>query len=95
LATLLAKGAAVIATMDAALGDIPDGALFCRDGIIEQVGPQTSLPRVADEVVSLADHVVIPGLINTHHHLFQNLTRAVPAAQSSSLFEWMKVLFPI
>jgi 8-oxoguanine deaminase len=95
LPTLLAKGAALVATMDATLGDIPNGALFCRDGFIEQIGPEASLPMVADEVLTLADHVIIPGLINTHHHLFQNLTRAVPAAQACSLFDWLKVLFPI
>jgi 8-oxoguanine deaminase len=93
--TLLVKGAALVVSMDAALGDIPDGAVFCRDGIIEQIGPAPALPTQADEVLDLADHIVIPGLVNTHHHLFQNLTRAVPAAQNASLFTWLKELLPI
>jgi 8-oxoguanine deaminase len=93
--TLLVKGAALVVSMDAALGDIPDGAVFCRDGIIEQIGPAPALPTQADEVLDLAGHIVIPGLVNTHHHLFQNLTRAVPAAQNASLFTWLKELLPI
>ena len=43
----------------------------------------------------LSDHVVIPGLINTHHHFYQTLTRAVPAAQNANLFNWLKTLYPI
>ena len=95
MSTLLVKNATLIATMDAALGDIPDGAIFCQDGVIRQIGPANALPRTADEVLELANHIVIPGLVNTHHHLFQNLTRAVPAAQDAPLFDWLKVLFPI
>jgi 8-oxoguanine deaminase len=95
MATLLVKNAALVVTMDAGLGDVPDGAIFCRDGVIQQIGPASALPRSADEVLDLANHVVVPGLINTHHHLFQNLTRAVPAAQDAPLFDWLKVLFPI
>lgn len=92
--TLLAS-APVIASMDPAVGDIADGAIFCRDGVIEQIGPASSLPRIADEVLDLRHHIVIPGLVNTHHHLFQNLTRAVPAAQDAALFGWLQALFPI
>ncbi|MYF07671.1 MAG: 8-oxoguanine deaminase, partial [Rhodospirillaceae bacterium] len=77
--TLLARNARVLAVMDDAGTEIPDGGLFCRDGIIEQVGPSTALPQSADEIIDLSDHVVVPGLVNTHHHLCQNLTRAVPA----------------
>ena len=95
MATLLVKNAALVVTMDAGLGDVPDGAIFCRDGVIQQIGPASALPRTADEVLDLANHIVVPGLINTHHHLFQNLTRAVPAAQNAPLFDWLKVLFPI
>lgn len=93
--TLLVKDAAVVATLDPGLGDIEDAGIFCRDGVIEQVGPSDTLPSSADEVLTLRDHVVIPGLVNTHHHLFQNLTRAVPAAQDATLFNWLKVLMPI
>ncbi len=89
------RNARVLAVMDDAGTEIPDGGLFCCDGIIEQVGPTADLPTVADQVIELADHVVIPGLVNTHHHLCQNLTRAVPMAQDASLFGWLQTLYPI
>ena len=50
---------------------------------------------VADEVLDLAGHVVIPGLINTHHHLYQNLTRALPAMTDKPLFGWLQSLYPL
>lgn len=93
--TLLVKDATLVATLDPALGDFRHAGLFCRDGVIEQVGPTGTLPATADEVLTLRNHVVIPGLVNTHHHIFQNLTRAVPAAQDATLFNWLKVLMPI
>lgn len=93
--TLLASNATLLATMDDAGTEIADGGLFVRDGVIEAVGRTADLPRQADETIDLAGHVVIPGLVNTHHHLFQNLTRAVPAAQDASLFGWLSALYPI
>lgn len=93
--TLLARNARVLAVMDDAGTEIPDGGLFCRDGVIERVGPSADLPETADEILDLTDHVVIPGLVNTHHHLCQNLTRAVPAAQNAPLFGWLQTLYPI
>ncbi|MGC8880632.1 MAG: 8-oxoguanine deaminase, partial [Anaerolineae bacterium] len=75
--------------------EIPEGGLFIRDGFIEQVGPTSELPETADEVLDLRGHIVIPGLINTHHHFYQTLTRAVPAAQNANLFNWLKTLYPI
>jgi len=95
MSTLLARNARVLAMMDDAGTEIPDGGLFCRDGVIEQVGPSAELPETADEIIDLTDHVVIPGLVNTHHHLCQNLTRAVPAAQNAPLFGWLQTLYPI
>ena len=81
--------------MDAQRREIPDGGLFIRDGFIEQAGPSAELPASADEALDLRGHVVFPGLINTHHHLYQTLTRAVPAAQDANLFNWLKTLYPI
>jgi len=95
VSTLLVKNAALVVSMDPSLGDIPDGAIFCRDGVIERIGPAATLPPTADEVLDLSHHIVIPGLVNTHHHLFQNLTRAVPAAQDAALFGWLQALYPI
>jgi len=93
--TLLVKHAAILVTMDDHRREIPDGGLFIRDGFIEQVGPTQDLPQAADEVLDLSGHVVLPGLINTHHHFYQTLTRAVPAAQDANLFNWLKTLYPI
>ena len=96
--TLLLKNADVLCTMSE-LGEneseIKGGGLFARNGIIEAVGESSSLPQIADTIIDMKGHVVIPGMVNTHHHLFQNLTRAVPAAQNSELFGWLKTLYPI
>ncbi|MDH4309007.1 MAG: 8-oxoguanine deaminase [Acidimicrobiia bacterium] len=91
MSTLLIKNAALLATM--AGEEIPGGGLFARNGWIEQIGPTDSLPSEADEVVDCSDHVVIPGLVNTHHHFYQTLTRAM--AQDSELFPWLVELYPI
>ncbi len=81
--------------MDNHRREIPDGGLFVRDGWIEQVGPTESLPTEADTVLDLEGHIVLPGLVNTHHHFYQTLTRAVPAAQDANLFNWLTTLYPI
>ena len=95
MSTLLVKHADMLVTMDAQRREIADGGLFIRDGRVEQVGPTASLPAAADEVCDLRGHLVLPGLVNTHHHLYQTLTRAVPAAQDANLFNWLKTLYPI
>ncbi len=95
MATLLVKHAKMLVTMDDRRREIPDGGLFIRSGFIEQVGPTGDLPDSADQVLDLRGHVVLPGLINTHHHFYQTLTRAVPAAQDANLFNWLKTLYPI
>ena len=93
--TLLARNAKILVTMDGARHEIAGGGLFARDGVIEAVGPSASLPQTADEVLDLQNHIVIPGLVNTHHHFYQNLTRVVPAGQDQLLFGWLKTLYPI
>ena len=92
--TLLIKNAYIV-TMDDRQWEIPEGGLFIRDGIIEKVGAMKDLPTDADEILDLKGHVVLPGLVNTHHHFYQTLTRAVPAAQDANLFNWLKTLYPI
>jgi len=94
MTTLLIKNAHIV-TMDDHQREIPGGGLFIRRGLIEEVGPMSELPATADEVLDLAGHVVVPGLVNTHHHFYQTLTRAVPAAQDANLFNWLKTLYPI
>jgi cytosine/adenosine deaminase-related metal-dependent hydrolase len=81
--------------MDDHRREIPDGGLFISDGFIEIVGPSSELPSQADEVLDLSGHILMPGLVNTHHHFYQTLTRAVPAAQNANLFNWLKTLYPI
>lgn len=93
--TLLVRNAALLVTMDGERREISDGGLFIRDGWIEQVGPTADLPTQADRTVTLDHHLVLPGLINTHHHLYQTLTRALPAAQDADLFHWLQTLYPI
>jgi 8-oxoguanine deaminase len=95
MTTMLVKNAHVLVTMDASRRELEGQALFIRDGLIEQIGFSSDLPYTADEILDLRDHVVLPGLVNTHHHLFQTLTRAVPAAQDADLFSWLRVLYPI
>lgn len=95
MSTLLVKNAALLVTMDSGRREIVNGGLFARNGFIEQVGPSDKLPQTADEVIDLRDHLVLPGLVNTHHHFYQTLTRAVPAAQNANLFNWLKTLYPI
>ena len=75
--------------------EIRDAGLYARDGVIEQVGPTASLPDDADQIIDMTGHVVIPGMVNTHHHLFQNLTRVVPPAQDAPLFGWLQTLYPV
>ena len=95
MTTTLIRNATVVVTMDAERREIEGGGLFIRDGWIEQVGATEELPAAADEIVDLAGHVVSPGMVNTHHHLYQTLTRAVPGAQDAGLFDWLKTLYPI
>jgi cytosine/adenosine deaminase-related metal-dependent hydrolase len=95
MATLLVKHARVLVTMDDERREIADGALFVRDRVIEAVGATSDLPAAADEVLDLRDHVVLPGLVNTHHHMYQSLTRAVVNGQNQELFGWLRALYPI
>ena len=95
MTTLLLKNADVLVTMDAQRREILGGGVFIRDGVIEAVGPSAELPASADQVISLAGCVALPGLINTHHHMYQSLTRAIPGAQDAELFAWLRRLYPI
>jgi len=95
MTTLLVKHAELLATMDDHRREIPDGGFFVEDGFIRQVGLTKELPEKADEVIDASGHLVMPGLINTHHHFYQTLTRAIPAAQNVNLFNWLKTLYPI
>ncbi|MCP5098217.1 MAG: amidohydrolase family protein, partial [Chloroflexi bacterium] len=93
MGTLLVKNTAVIATMDDKRREIKNGGLFIRDNVIEQIGTTDTLPETADTLLDLKGHVVLPGFINTHHHMYQTLTRAL--AQEMDLFTWLRTLYPI
>ncbi len=95
MSTLLVRHAEVLVTMDGDRREIRGGGLFARDGFIDQVGATDSLPTDADETLDASGLIVLPGLVNTHHHLYQSLTRAVPGAQDAPLFDWLRTLYPI
>ena len=95
MSTLLVKNAQIIVTMDDHRQEIRDGGLFIEDGFIQEVGKSDQLPSKADQILDLKGHIVLPGLINTHHHFYQTLTRVVPEAQDANLFNWLKTLYPI
>lgn len=95
MVTILIKNAHLLATMDEQRREIPGGGLFIENGFISQVGRTEELPQSADQVIDMRRHVVIPGLVNTHHHFYQTLTRAVPEAQNANLFHWLKTLYPV
>ena len=95
MTTLLIRNAKMLVTMDTERREIRGGGLFVRDGVIEQVGETAVLPLTADKILDLNHHIVLPGLVNTHHHLYQGLTRVIPAAQNAALFGWLQTLYPI
>lgn len=79
--------------MDDSRRELVDADIRMRDGVIVEIG--TSLSQDGSETVDATGCVVTPGLVNTHHHLFQTLTRAVPAGQDALLFGWLKTLYPV
>jgi cytosine/adenosine deaminase-related metal-dependent hydrolase len=93
--TILLRNADLLVTMDENRRIIPDGGLFIQDGVIQQAGPTAELPNQADQVVDARGMVVLPGLVNTHHHLYQTLTRALPAVQDAELFDWLTRLYRV
>ena len=95
MGSLLIKNASMVITNDPQLGEVKNASILIKDQIIEEIGPSDQLPSLADEVIDANNMVVLPGLINTHHHFYQTLTRAVPGAQNEELFNWLIRLYPI
>ena len=95
--SLLVTNADVMATMDEQRRELRGASLRVRGAVIEAIWPAGQMPpgTTADEVIDARGHAVLPGLVNTHHHMFQSLARAVPAAQNAELFGWLKTLYPI
>ena len=96
--TLLIHHADVVATLDDERRELRDASVWIRGPAVVAVGPADRMPPEAlqsDEVIDARGHVVLPGLVNTHHHMYQSLTRAVPAAQDAELFGWLRALYPV
>lgn len=93
MAEILIRNADVVVTMNAAREEIGGGDVLIRDGVVAAVGRGLAAPGA--EVVEARGCVVTPGLVNTHHHLYQTLTRVVPGGQDALLFGWLKALYPI
>ncbi len=102
MSTLLIEHADVVVTMDGERREIADGALLVRDHVIEQVGDSDEMRRIAsrsgvtpDRVIDASGCVILPGLVNCHHHLYQTLTRGLGTGEGKSLFDWLQTLYPI
>ncbi len=94
MSVTLLRGADVVLTMDDARREITNCDILIKAGVIAAIGPDLQVPDVA-QVVQAQGCLVSPGLVNTHHHLYQSLTRAVPGAQDALLFGWLRRLYPI
>lgn len=92
MSEMLIQNADAILTMDDARSELEGADILVRDGVIVEVGHGL---RTSGEVHSAQGCVVTPGLVNTHHHLYQTMTRAVPGGQDALLFGWLKTLYPI
>jgi cytosine/adenosine deaminase-related metal-dependent hydrolase len=95
MTTTLLKGATSIVTMDAEQPMIEDGSILIKDNVIESVASANEVVAVADVVINVEGMLLLPGLINTHHHIYQTLTRALPGAQDQELFDWLRRLYPV
>ena len=99
MSTLLIKNAKYLATMDGENHhetgrELNNTSIFCENGIIKDIFSNHK-EILADKIIDASNYVVIPGLVNTHHHLFQTLTKAIYKAQNATLFDWLKTLYPI
>ncbi|MCY4175142.1 MAG: 8-oxoguanine deaminase [Acidimicrobiaceae bacterium] len=92
---LLVRNARLVATMDPQRTEISGGWVAVAGGFVTGVGPSGSEPADAVRTIDAGDCLVTPGLINTHHHLYQNLTRAYRPALGGSLFDWLRTLYPL
>ncbi|MCB1885057.1 MAG: 8-oxoguanine deaminase [Geminicoccaceae bacterium] len=95
---LLLKDCRLLATMDEGLGELRGASVLIAGNRIEGIGDAAELEKAfgpAGETLDMTGCVVLPGLVNAHHHFFQTLTRALPGAQDAELFDWLKTLYPI
>lgn len=92
---MLVKNASILVTMDKERREIKNGGMYIENGEIKQVGSTDQLPQSAELTLDMKGRMVLPGLINTHHHLYQHLTRVVPEAQNGNVWNWLQVLYPM
>jgi cytosine/adenosine deaminase-related metal-dependent hydrolase len=93
--SLLIQHASLIVSMDDNDTQWTDGGIYVVDNMIQQIGQTNQLPQDADHTLNATGMVILPGLVNTHHHFFQTLTRNLPAAQNTNLFHWLRTHYPI
>ena len=94
-ADLLVRNASLVATMDDQRRELPGGWVAITNGVISAIGSSTQEAPTAREVIDATDCLVTPGLVNTHHHIYQNLTRAYPPMTDKPLFGWLQSLYPL
>jgi cytosine/adenosine deaminase-related metal-dependent hydrolase len=95
MSTLLAKNAEVLVTMDSERRQLKNAGLYVEECFVKHIGPNEELPSTADTVIDLSGQIVLPGFVNTHHHLNQTLTRNLFAAQNNNLFPWLQAQYRI
>lgn len=95
MTSLLIQHAAQIVSMDDAGTTWEDAGIYVEENVIRQIGPMEQLPSLADRMIDARDMIILPGLVNTHHHFYQTLTRNLPEAQEANLFRWLRTHYPI
>jgi len=95
MTTLLLKKAHTVATFDADRSELQGVSIFVRDNVVEAIGPAETLAQSPDATIDCSRMLLVPGLVNTHHHFYQTLTRNVPGTQDVKLFDWLQKLYPM
>ncbi len=95
MTSLLIQHAELLVSMDDDDQSWKDGGIYVEDNVIQQIGLTDQLPQYADQVINAQNMIILPGLVNTHHHFYQTLTRNLPAAQDANLFHWLRTHYPI
>ncbi len=95
MTSLLVKNVDLLVAMDDAKSRWENGSIYVIENVIQELGPSDRLPQKADVVIDASGMLVMPGMVNTHHHFFQSLTRNLPAAQDANLFQWLRTHYPI
>jgi cytosine/adenosine deaminase-related metal-dependent hydrolase len=95
MATLLLKNAHTVATFDQQRRELHGASILLRDNVVEAIDAPGAPERTADAAIDCSRMVLLPGLVNTHHHFYQTLTRSVPGTQDVKLFDWLQKLYPM